>query len=490
PKRDRDDDDETNGESSSKHRRLSQEYRILYTDHRGKQALLPRFLVDMLRDNSHIPDPRHDFSELLNVKEGDQIKARSLGQAPKFFARGVQGNEFIISEQMMELWTMLDNDDGFSITKCLSGPMGVGKSYIAWFLAAKAYSHGWPVLYIPDAGDLQECTTKKQAAIIICQRFISLNKDILTLDELASMVKYEDKDMSLEEVAARYVLKNLLQQERRKTLFIIDEHGALFPPEEKEKSVTNKFPLLRCLNNFNSWMFSKGARVIFTGTAHGKFERTILRDQVAYLIHVGPLSPLTFDKLFDATLANLDEVTRVGLKIRKDTVIKITNRVPRDLITLVSSIAGKQSMDKVDSILAAYATKCLDTYAKEASTYFNNLKGYRRDGTIQALTKMFLPGRKGEQPGTFEWEFLDSGMIYQSESEFGAPEYRPINLSAQKAIMNLYKTIPLPESLRSALASGHLDGNQFQEALFRELIKGPSHIFQSTDLAGGNKNDI
>ncbi|KAF8946024.1 hypothetical protein BGZ46_005879, partial [Entomortierella lignicola] len=373
-------------ESSSKYRRLSQEHRILYTDRRGMQALLPRFLVDMLRDNSYIPDPRHDFSELLNVKEGDQIKAKSLGQAPKFFARGVQGNEFIISEQMMELWTMLDNDDGFSITKCLSGPMGVGKSYIAWFLAAKAYSHGWPVLYIPDAVVLQACSTEKQAATIICQRFISLNKDILTLDELASMVKHEDKDMSLEEVAATYILTNLLQQERRKTLFIIDEHGALFP-EPNGTSVTYRLSLLKCLNNFNSWMNSKGARVIFMGTAHGKFKRTILRDQVAYLIHVGPLSPLTFDKLFDATLANLDKAARANLKARKDTVIKITNRVPRDLITLVSWIAEKQSMDKLDSILAAYTTKCFDIYAREALTYFNNLEGYRRDDTIQALTK-------------------------------------------------------------------------------------------------------
>ncbi|ORZ28448.1 hypothetical protein BCR41DRAFT_74141 [Lobosporangium transversale] len=34
------------------------------------------------------------------------------------------------------------------------------------------------------------------------------------------------------------------------------------------------------------------------------------------------------------------------------------------------------------------------------------------------------------------------------------------------------------------------DGNQFQEALFRELIRGESHTFQSTDLAGTNEMDI
>ncbi|KAF9895632.1 hypothetical protein BX616_009196, partial [Lobosporangium transversale] len=66
---------------------------------------------------------------------------------------------------------------------------------------------------------------------------------------------------------------------------------------------------------------------------------------------------------------------------------------------------------------------------------------------------MFLPGRKDAQCGSFGWEFLDTGMVYQTNNENNEPEYRPINHPALKAILDLYKAIPLPDALRRALAS-------------------------------------
>ncbi|KAF9344778.1 hypothetical protein BGX26_003927 [Mortierella sp. AD094] len=487
-KRDREENEESY-ESSTK-RRCSSEFWALYTHHDGKRVSLPKFLIDMLRSDNKRPDSRADFSQLLNLNAGDRVMARSLGRSPKFFAEGVQGREFIVSEQMMDLWELLDRDTESSVKRCLTGPMGVGKSYIAWFLAAKAYAHGWPVLYVTDAKSLQSCETGEEASTKICQRFITLNKDILTVDELAKMVDFQDTTKPLVVSTAGYIFDTLLQQGQQKTLFVIDEHGAMFP--DNGTSVTDRFPVLGCLNAFGSWETQSSARVMFTGTAHGKFGRTILRDRDDYLIHVGPLSPLTFDKLFDAVLAHLDRTTQDNLRSRKNNVIKITNRVPRDLIRLVVwiSLSGKQlKVKQLDISLAGYEKKCFDFYSQEASNYFKKLQGSRRDSAIQALTKMFLPGRQGFQPGTFEWEFLDSGLVYQATTEYG-PEYRPISLSAQRAILDLYKIVPLPESLRSGLASNTLDGNQFQEALFRELIRGSSHIFQSTDLAGGNEKDI
>ncbi|KAF9434215.1 hypothetical protein BGZ76_008368 [Entomortierella beljakovae] len=78
----------------------------------------------------------------MNVRVGDQVAAKSLVQQPKFFEEGFQDKEFVISEQMMKSWELLNGESGTSIKGCLSGLKGVGKSYITWFLAAKAYAHG------------------------------------------------------------------------------------------------------------------------------------------------------------------------------------------------------------------------------------------------------------------------------------------------------------------------------------------------------------
>ncbi|ORY97102.1 hypothetical protein BCR41DRAFT_386023 [Lobosporangium transversale] len=71
--------------------------------------------------------------------------------------------------------------------------MGVGKSYISWFLAAKAYAH-----------------------------------DTLTASELEEMVEIETSE-NLFVSSASSILGDLLQSRSQKALFVVDEHGALFP---------------------------------------------------------------------------------------------------------------------------------------------------------------------------------------------------------------------------------------------------------------------
>ncbi|ORZ18398.1 hypothetical protein BCR41DRAFT_395637 [Lobosporangium transversale] len=55
---------------------------------------------------------------------------------------------------MMELWNKFSADSDGSIRRVLAGPMDVGKSYLAIFLAAKAYAEGWPTLYVANAAAL------------------------------------------------------------------------------------------------------------------------------------------------------------------------------------------------------------------------------------------------------------------------------------------------------------------------------------------------
>ncbi|KAF9086833.1 hypothetical protein BGX27_003090 [Mortierella sp. AM989] len=313
-KRDREDD--TVEESPMKRRRSLENWNP-YIAADGRSVNLPLIIRGMLESNKFKPDPRTAFSSLLDVKAGDQITTENLGQAPKFFGQGYQGNNFYVTEMMMELWNELGKDSEWSIKRCLSGPIGVGKSYIAWFLAAKAYAHGWPVLYVADAKVLSDCESSEGASTEICQRFLATNQDILTTEELQGLVGFEDTSKPLVVSSAGYILRSLLQQLRRKTLFIVDEHGALFP--DNRPPATARFPVLGPLDSFNSWLTSSaGARVVFTGTTHEGFERTILRDAQEYLVYVGPLSQDIFEKLFDAVNAPIDPTARSRLEQIKD----------------------------------------------------------------------------------------------------------------------------------------------------------------------------
>jgi len=74
-----------------------------------------------------------------------------LGQEPKHFAIGYQGRTLLVTKQMIDIWDEISADSDHSIKRVLSGPMGMGKSYISYFLASKAYAEEWPVLYIADA---------------------------------------------------------------------------------------------------------------------------------------------------------------------------------------------------------------------------------------------------------------------------------------------------------------------------------------------------
>ncbi|KAI7828592.1 hypothetical protein BC939DRAFT_60993 [Gamsiella multidivaricata] len=157
--------------------------------------------------------------------------------------------------------------------RVLSGPIGVGKSYLSYFLAAKAYAERWLVLYISDAG-LLDTKREGESELEVVKRFLALNKDILTGAELEMLVNDYDGTQSLSTNAIWVIFRTLLMTRDRKTLLLVDEHGKLF---EKEPYVPVKFKSLNPLLSYHWWgEDAKGSRVIFTGTAHAKYEMTIL----------------------------------------------------------------------------------------------------------------------------------------------------------------------------------------------------------------------
>ncbi|PKC62653.1 hypothetical protein RhiirA1_397459 [Rhizophagus irregularis] len=58
----------------------------------------------------------------------------------KHYGEGYQGMSFLVTDQMVEVWKELASNSSSLIKRVLAGPMGVGKSYLAYFLASKAYS--------------------------------------------------------------------------------------------------------------------------------------------------------------------------------------------------------------------------------------------------------------------------------------------------------------------------------------------------------------
>ena len=95
--------------------------------------------------------------------------------------------------------------------------MGVGRSYLSYFLAARPYTEGWFTLYISDAGVL-ETRTEEKSAMELVKRFLALNKYILSVAELEMLVNdYNGKyDISIN--ATSVIFGTLLSQRERISL--------------------------------------------------------------------------------------------------------------------------------------------------------------------------------------------------------------------------------------------------------------------------------
>ncbi|KAF9364675.1 hypothetical protein BGX34_000776 [Mortierella sp. NVP85] len=197
----------------------------------------------MLNNEKFTPAPRNEFlRQLNNVEAGQKITLPSIGQYPKHYGEGYQELSFFITEQMVEMWSLLSSDSDRPIRRVLSGPTGVGKSYLALFLAAKAYAEGWPLLYVSDANELA-LDSDSEIQTAICRRFLALNRDILTGADFATMTFSHPIEINDVLSCAAGKIMHELQQPNTKSLLVIDEHGVLFtqnPPTPVQHVVLNQ----------------------------------------------------------------------------------------------------------------------------------------------------------------------------------------------------------------------------------------------------------
>lgn len=126
----------------------------------------------------------------------------------------------------MAIWKNLNSYSYHLIKRILSGPVRIGKSYIAWFLAAITYAHNFLIFYIADASDLdcEEIVSQMK----ICWHFSAFNKVILfsaNLSMLVRVVTEDDLDSIMIIRCLSQIYLNLLKQKLPcKTFIIIDKH--------------------------------------------------------------------------------------------------------------------------------------------------------------------------------------------------------------------------------------------------------------------------
>jgi hypothetical protein len=431
----------------------------------------------MLESDEFVPEPRENFETAFqDLNFSRSITLPSLGQEPKLFAEGYQGRTFLVTKQMTDIWDKISADSDHSIKYVLSGPMGVGKSYISYFLASKAYAEKWKILYIADASDLI-VETSAEAGEVICRYFFALNKDILTATDLTHIVRHAGRGDEDEIFVAEDIF-DFLKISDRKTLLIIDEHGALF---EDDPPVPARLPILSPLKNLNYWgEHYKLARVIFTGTA--KYEREHIKDghKQECIIFVGPLQSDVFDELLQLYhILNEPSI--------KEETKKVTNCVPREAIHLAKYIESLETNITKEAIVKFENNRVRDISIL-ARKYYNDLQTNEKIRYFESLTSMFLPSRPTVH---FDWKFLDIGLIYRYKEE-GRTHYLPLCPSAQKVLLEMYISFELPENVKHQLHVGELDEMQFEQALFYRLISNCETTIQlkATDLNNNNENVI
>ncbi|KAF9294962.1 hypothetical protein BGZ74_011026 [Mortierella antarctica] len=454
-----------------------------YTASDGETVNLSPLLINILRSDEFAPAPRSEFGHLKNannLRAGVAISMPSMGQIPKSFADGDENHEFFITEQMLQLWEDMRGDKRSTYRRVLSGPMGVGKSYLSYFLAAKAYVEGWLVLYVSDAG-LLDMLYEDESALQLLKLFLALNKDILTGTELKMLVNDSDGTGDISTRALSVIFGTLLKTSERKTLLLVDEHGKLF---ENDPHVPQKFRSLVPLSSYHWWgEDAKGSRVIFTGAAHGKFEMTILEPSYRSksLVFVGPLSTTVFSNLLDT----YPHLVQSDIKAK---VTQITNCVPRELVNLAESVkdvSGPVSKDHLEQ-WTEHRAQYFSTIARE---YCRHLDLAAKDRFHNALLHMFIGATC--MLG-FERDFFDLGLIYRSKdvTQIGTRCHilcRP----AQNALRDLFKMLPLPAATRTRICNGNLERTDFEVALCHQLMCTDEQVeLKATDLNGKKPTTI
>lgn len=243
------------------------------------------------------------------------ISNLEFGEDPKHF---LYTWPFIITSQMSDLQKeVFDFHDTAKISPKLAernivlcGPMGIGKSYALWYIAASAYAEKRRLLYISDCSIWMGLEGDCLLPYFI-HTFISQNTGLLSLEELAIL---NDPDVTYDYIEDAIFKKS-------PTIFILDEHAALVTRYEKVKDIDS----LRWLGRFvvlNS--HPRIYTVVIGASSHANYELRYLRN--GSQIFKRFLKPLNREEAMQV-------LTGQGCHTEdlKDTILDECNCVPREL---------------------------------------------------------------------------------------------------------------------------------------------------------------
>ncbi|KAF9898938.1 hypothetical protein BX616_003433 [Lobosporangium transversale] len=439
---------------------------------------LPPSWIAMLEDSRYLPKPRNEFEHLKDdLKAGSWVDIPSLGQVPK----GYRVSEILVTHQMLELWNEMEEEQRCVYRRVLSGPMGIGKSFLSYFLTARAYAEGWLTLYISDAGTL-DTSEKADSYMEVIERFLVMNKDVLTAAELETLVSGYGVQGGIWNTAIIRVF-NMLMQKERKTLTIIDEHGKLF---RFDKPVPEKFKSLKPLMDLSSWTEDlAGSRLILTGTAHAKFELEIMessfKEDFKTVVFVGPLLDDAFKNLLKHT-PNLQSTDYEDIR-------SITNLVPRELMNLSTYIEENPELPIKEAFEKFEDCRRLD-FSHNIQNYYKSIEKSEttRTNFYNGLASAFL---HGSVEGEFKWDFIDLGLLFRLRRD-GVILFRPLCNTAFRALLDQFKTMGMPEDLKNRLKANRFSGNEFEQAIFHAFICTSIRpiVLPTTNLVGDPKGSI
>ncbi|KAF9433406.1 hypothetical protein BGZ76_009497 [Entomortierella beljakovae] len=481
---------DTHDDSASKKTRTEGQWEIFKAMDK-KSVELPSAWVKILKGNGPQPAPCNEFADLKgDLQAGQRIVIPSMGEVPKDFEKYSSDPHLFITEQMLRLWNEIKKPQRNAYRRVLSGPMGVGKSFLSYFLAARAYAEGWIILYIPDAEVLNK-ETRKESESEVVKRFLALNKDILSSTDLSMLASAHCEPGG--ELMTVIFEKFLMQPSNEcKAITIVDEHRALF---RKKHSIPEKYISLAYLDKLSRWRDDyAGSRLIFAGTQHAKFELKYMEDSFKSDRHtvefVGPLSKDIFLKLLDAGIeTDADIESSIHLSPKEiEKIVEITNCVPRELMYLCDIL--KESLNlSTDAAFLRYETERMREFETKADQYLEEILNdpISYSNFYRGLSQAFLYGSVKE---SFKLKFIDLGLLYRLRRD-GETLFRPLCPAAKKALLEVFKKMDMPTNLKKRLHTGNLDGKDFEMVFFHAIICANKPVMlKSTDLNGRNENVI
>ncbi len=314
----------------------------------------------------------------------------SLGTDPKHFAAA----NFIWTSQVDKFWNEVQGhvqaQKPRQAAKLIaSGPPGMGKSYIAWGLAAKAFASGYAVFYLADSpnwfkenwfdGEL----TSADRLCSMTKLLFDFNWDIISSsDDHLGFVHQHGQNWSFKLL---YKLFN-----RLRCVILLDEHGKLY--KEAKKSLSDlDFSQFERFFRLQEWDAYPQVSIVVSGSTQSLYEIDYLKNGCqGWRRLVLPLRPDEAQVLCAELKLDSDEIKdAIGHSIEE-----LTNFVPREIRTLSDYRQQRGNFEgyvteRCAELLAKAraAAKDNDAFVKELR---RNLVSFFRSSHFQPSSKFVL----------------------------------------------------------------------------------------------------